>query len=713
MIAFIICMDACREDSSEKSINEFRFETSKNQGLTKDVVAKIDNSRITVILPSGANIKSLVASFSHTGKKVSVGNKEQTSGVSVNDFSSPVEYIVRAEDNSIQIYMVSVKVSDNTISSFAFMKSLNPILPADVRAVIRNDSIITVFPSNTNLERLIASYASNAASITVNGARQISGISQNNFSSTVEYHVEGLDGSKRTYRAVARSSNTTDPGNTFEGFWITKKLNPDHNLNDDIKFTIDHQNRTIEATYLRWINASQPSLMMVSFETEGILVELGGVVQNGEMSVNLKQPVRLAIAFGNEAPRTYTMRLFCPQINENLPVFRIIPDAPIVSKENYVTALLEIIGSGITEGLWNFNMGKVEIRLRGNSTMWLPKRPYRIKFPQKYSPLGLKHAREKSWVLLANDCDKSLIRNAVAFQISRILQTDAKTRRFTTCTQFVDLYLNDLYDGVYHLTDQVQMAPGRVEVQTLTKSDAGNASKISGGYFLEIDGFAFSEPVYFVSPKNMPVTIKYPDNDDYAPEQATWIANYFTTVENALFSQDFKNPNTGWRKYIDIASWVDHYIVNELAGNSDVWWQMFMSKDRNVDYFVLGPVWDFDIAFNNDNRISNATTRLMAEAAHDPKQWIRRFMEDETFKAAVKARWNAKKGELVGLTAYMDELAAKLDVSQKANFKRWDITQQALGHANPAPASYEAAINQLKNYFQARYNYLDTEFNKW
>jgi len=704
-------MDACKENSFEKSINEFLFEASTNPSLAKNIVAEIDNDQITAILPSRANVKSLVASFSFTGKKIFVEGKEQMSGYSVNDFSLPVEYIVRAEDNSFKTYMITVKVSDNTISSFVFRKSHNPNLPADINAVIRNDSIIAIFPPNTDVDKLIASFTANAVSITVNGVNQSSGISQNNFNRTVEYTVEGLDGSRRKYKAVAKKE--IEKIKDFTGFWITRKLNPSHNLNQDIEFTIDHQTRTIEATYLRWINGASPSQMMVSFENEGVLVEMGGSVQNGEILVDLKQPVRLAIAFGKEAPRTYTMRLFCPQINENLPVMRILPDAPIVSKQNYVTALLEIIGSGITEGLWDFSMEKIEIRLRGNSTMWLPKRPYRIKFPQKYSPLGLNHAREKSWVLLANDSDKSLIRNEIAFQISRILQSDATTRRFTTYTRFVDVYLNDMYDGVYHLTDQVQMAPGRVELQSLTKSDEGNASKISGGYFLEIDGFAYSEPLYFVSPKNMPVTIKYPDDDNYASEQATWIANFFTTVENALFSQDFKNPNTGWRKYIDVPSWIDHYIVNELSGNSDAWWQMFLSKERNEDYFVFGPVWDFDIAFNNDSRIHNATYRLMAEAAHDPKQWITRFMQDETFKAAVKNRWNAKKRDLIGLTAYMDELASILDVSQKANFKRWDITKQNLGHANPAPASYQEAIEQLKSYFQARYNYLDTEFNKW
>ena len=709
VICLVICVEGCRKDSSEKSLNTFFFEASNNPGLTFNIFIQIDSESglITTTLPVGVNIRLLVASFSFTGKQVTVNNVKQISGVTVNDFSSPVEYVVTAEDNSIRRYSVELKVvTHNTITSFEFWSYLNPGLSGDVKAIILNDSIIADLPINTPTSSLVASFSSLAASVTVDKVRQISGVSRNDFSSTVQYVVEGTDGSKRIYKAVVRANTS------FTKFWIKKSLNP--GLSQDIVFDIDNKNLKIEASYLRWINSEKPSRMVVSFEAPGASVTTGGVViQNGEVTVNFSQPVQFTTVCGNSAPRTYTVNFICPQMNANLPVLRIEADAPIKDKVNYVTAKLEIQGNGINKGLWDFNREKIEIRLRGNSTMWLPKKPYRIKFPEKYSPLGLNHAKEKSWVLLANDCDKSLIRNAVAFKISEIVRSGADYRKFTPCNQFVDLYLNGMYDGVYHLTDQVQAAPGRVNVQTLTASDAGDASKISGGYLLEMDGFANGEPLWFGSPRGLKLSIKHPDDDDYAQEQVKWITNYFTMVENVLFSSDFKHPTNGWRKYIDINSWVDHYIINEMAGNSDAWWQLFLSKERDVDYFVMGPVWDFDIAFNNDNRINNATNRLMAEAAHDPKVWISRFMQDETFKAAVKRRWNEKKDELARLPKYVDELALLLDMSQKANFKRWNINQQALGHANPAPASYQEAINQLKNYLNTRHKYLDTEFNKW
>ncbi len=704
IIGLIVCVDSCKKDSSEKSIDQFLFEASKNPGLSNDVVAEIDDDRINAILPYGVDIKSLIATFSYAGVQVSVNGKSQTSGVTANDFSSTLLYVVQAEDNSTRRYIVNVKINDNTFSKFEFKKSLNLHLPADVSAIIRNDSVIAEFPVNTNVSALVATYITMATSVTVNGIKQNSGISSNNFNSTVEYAIEGIDGVKKTYKAVAKADHS------FTKFEIKKSLNPA--LSEDIVFAIDHQNLVIEASYLKWIEAENPSRLVVSFETDGVSVTSGGAdLQSKEIVVDFKQSVQFTTTYGKNEPRTYSVNLICPQINATLPVLRLEADAPITSKEDYVKAKLEILGNGITEGLWDFSKEKIEIRLRGNSTMGLPKKPYRIKFPEKYSPLGLNHAKEKSWVLLANDCDKTLIRNAVAFEMSRILSADAATPRFTPCTQFVDVYLNGTYDGNYHLTDQVEVAKGRVNVQSLNKKSV--VAEISGGYLLELDGFAASEPLHFYSPKNMPVTIKYPKDDDYAQEQADWIKNHFWDTENALFSITFKEAANGWRKYIDQVSWVDYYIISEFTGNSDAWWSTYMSKERDVDQFLIGPIWDFDIAFNNDNRIGNAPTRLMADVGHDPKAWIARFMQDETFKAAVKTRWNAKKVALSALVNYVDGLAVQLDASQKANFKRWNITHQALQHANRPPESYEAGIAELKTYLQDRYKFLDGEFNKW
>jgi len=513
-----------------------------------------------------------------------------------------------------------------------------------------------------------------------------------------------------------KNSCTDCDRNSITIFKLLKADNTD--LPQDVNFIIDEFNGKITGTLLQWIPSEDPANLIPYFETNGTAVKVDGVNQTTHATKNdFKQPLTYSVIAENGIERKYTVSLICPQVNASLPVLKIDADGPITSKETYVKAELKTIGNGNTEGLWDSYVSgkKIEIRLRGNSTAYLPKKPYRIKFPDKFSPLGLNHAKEKNWVLLANDADKTLLRNAIAFQASRIMDDNAARPRFTPATAFVDVYLDGNYEGNYMLTDQLEVAPGRVNVESLKASDGADPAKLTGGYFLELDGFGASEPLFFYTPqKNMTVVVKYPKDDDYAAPQFNYIKDYVgNKAETALFGGNFTDPAQGWRSYFDSKTWTDYYIINEFTGNSDAWWSTNIYKHRNDSLLYFGPVWDFDIAFNNDLRLGDATRKLMATDAHDPRQWIQQFMLDPGFKADIKTRWNAKKAELKALVSYVDQLAAKINLSQQANFMRWDIHTQTLGHGGPPPSSYAQGITQLKNYLDARYNYLEEIFSTW
>ena len=504
--------------------------------------------------------------------------------------------------------------------------------------------------------------------------------------------------------------------NAFKTF-VLKSI---HNtgLSEDVTFTIDEQKAEVTGTILKWINSATPSSLIADFEITGKSITVNGTDQLSGVTVNdFKETLTYKIKAENGVEKSYKLRIISPQINASLPIIRIDADAPIVSGDLYVKANLQLIGNGISEGIWNsYSDGKkVDIRLRGNSTMWLPKQPYRIKFPDKFSPLGLNNAKEKSWVLLANDADKTLIRNAVAFKVGSIMNDDPAKNRFVPSTVFVDLYLNGEYKGNYHLTDQVEVAPGRVNVESLKAADNNNPLKITGGYLLEMDGFGEAEPLFFKTKyKNVIVTVKYPQDDDYDVSQYEYIKDYFgNQAESALFSDNFTDPIEGWRKYLDEKTFIDYYIISEFTGNPDSWWSTYVFKHRNDPLLYFGPIWDFDIAFNNDNRLGDATLKLMATDAHDPKVWIQQFMKDTEFKKAVKLRWNNKKSELITTVEFADQLVSKINLSQEANFKRWDITTQSLPQGAAPPQNYEQGVKQLKDYLNARYNYLDGVFNSW
>ena len=376
----------------------------------------------------------------------------------------------------------------------------------------------------------------------------------------------------------------------------------------------------------------------------------------------------------------------------------------VTSKEDYVNAYVTVRGAENEED--NITEVLTEIKGRGNSTWGMAKKPYRLKFDEKIKFLG-NEAKEKNWVLLANYADKTLMRNALAFETARNMMNFG----FTPSVTFVDVVLNGENLGSYMLTDQVEVKKKRVPVTeqetTTTMSDA----EITGGYLIEVDGFADSEISWFQTSQGMKVTIKYPKDDEINSDQSAYIANYTQNMENAMFSTNFTDAELGWRKYIDEASMVDWYIACELFGNSDAWWSTYMYKERD-DVFKFGPLWDFDIAFNNDNRLGDATTLMMRTNAHEPKTWISRWWQDAGFVSAVKTRWAELRaaGLEAFMTNYITTTATYLDASQKNNFEVWNILNTIVYNELAARGSYEAEVEFLKEYVRNRIAYLDTQF---
>lgn len=207
-----------------------------------------------------------------------------------------------------------------------------------------------------------------------------------------------------------------------------------------------------------------------------------------------------------------------------------------------------------------------------------------MKLDKKANFLNLP-AKAKNWVLLANHVDKSLIRNAMAFEMGKFMGF-----AYTPPIQFVDVVLNGEYVGNYMVTDQIEVNKNRVNVveQDSASISTGN---LTGGYLLEIDGFAGQEPYhFFTTKKNMPVTIKNPKDDentaDQREEMKRYISGYFDEIEDILYSADFKDPEKGWRSRIDEKSLVDWYIVCEYTGNNDAFGVSMFTSTVMIRLFI-------------------------------------------------------------------------------------------------------------------------------
>lgn len=354
-----------------------------------------------------------------------------------------------------------------------------------------------------------------------------------------------------------------------------------------------------------------------------------------------------------------------------------------------------------------------ESRLRGNNSMTHPKKPYRIKFDKKQQPLDAP-AKAKKWTLINNYGDKTLMRNMIAFEVARQVGME-----YVSYIRPVDVILNGEYKGCYQLCDQIEVGDGRVPVTEMEETDIADEA-LTGGYLIEVDAYASGEISWFQSSRGIPVTIKSPDDDKITAEQKSYIKSYFNKLENAAYSVKYDSPTTGYRTLLDITSFLQHFIVGEVSGNTDTYWSTYMYKKRNDPKFYVGPVWDFDLAFENDNRtypINNKTCYIYqwvnSSSAGTMDVLVERIVVNDTRTAGdLLEMWSATRSNgLSGesLCGFVDKWAAEMDASQRLNFMRWDILNTKV-HENPqASGSYEGEVAWVKNYLRERIAWMDNK----
>lgn len=411
--------------------------------------------------------------------------------------------------------------------------------------------------------------------------------------------------------------------------------------------------------------------------------------------------------------------------------------APIVSKVDYLPGSFTLSDVGAADVT-----GTLEVRGRGNSTWGWSKKPYRLKLTNSTSLLGM--PKGKSWVLLANYADKTLMRNDIAFMFSRSLGFE-----WTPRAQYVELKLNGVYEGVYQLVEQIRVDTNRVNIDEMKVGDISQ-DKVSGGYLLQID---FRHNVnYCVGSGWDPVCVNGVNtarNVDYcldsthgmepacleSPEtlqtdptwvnQKLYIDKYYADFEAALFGPNFTDPTVGYAAYVDVDSVINYYLENEIFKNVDGSAASFYLYKKRGGKLFFGPIWDFDLSMGNagyddvdktdgwhiryNPNFPNVTNNI----------WFTQLFKDPAFVAKVKARWKTLKdeGKLEYIFQYAQARATWLDKQQKKNFLTWSITDTEtdinswVRHGtNGGTGSYEAEVAQLIKWQRARVVWMDTQF---
>ncbi|WP_214072524.1 CotH kinase family protein [Mucilaginibacter sp. dw_454] len=443
------------------------------------------------------------------------------------------------------------------------------------------------------------------------------------------------------------------------------------------------------------VNVNVPGIstnrsFVLSFEPVNANLKVNGVSQKSGVTVNdFTQPV--IYTYTNPNGEAKNIKVSITNFT-GIPILFLNTSAPVVSEDDYVTGSLNINVNG-QFATFPSNVG-LNIKGRGNTTWAMPKKPYRIKFNNKQSMLGLPAA--KNWVLLANYSDKSLLRNAVAFDMGHQFGAD-----FTPHYRFVEVVMNGVYQGGYTLTEQVEVDPNRVNINELSTID-NDDSNISGGYLLELDQ-RLDADYYFYSNAGLPFTIS--DPDAITAQQLAYIDNYVQQTEDAIFADNFADPVNGYTKYINVDSFIDWYLVKELMKDNDAddFSSIYYYKDLNGK-LGMGPVWDFDIAAGNYvGTESNDPTGWWVRNAH----WFSRLFQDPAFNARVKQRWQALQPTLPLILNNIDKNAAYLNLSQQQNFATWPILNVYVWPNSQIAGSYQGEIDYLKSWLKTRIDWMN------
>lgn len=380
----------------------------------------------------------------------------------------------------------------------------------------------------------------------------------------------------------------------------------------------------------------------------------------------------------------------------------------ITSKEEYVTGSLTITDP---DGIYSDKeySGTMRIKGRGNSTWGNPKKPYRIKLDEKASLLGM--PEEKDWVLLANYSDKSLLRNKTAMKLSQICGFS-----WTPLMESAEVYLNGQYLGLYNLCEQKEVAKHKVNINVVKNTD-NSGEALTGDYYFEMEQ-NMDETTCWWTWKGVPMMFLEPEIPT-AP-QLEYIKDYFYRYELALFREKFKSEDEGYAQFIDVDSFVNYYILQELCKNVDgnTRKSTFLTKQRGGK-LEMYHVWDFDLAFGNadyfDSAVGNGPENWWiksygCQGYHTGWYW--RLFQDPAFVKKVKDRWNELKPEFETIPDYIDYWAAELQDAPGRNFQKWKILNEYVWPNVKITGSYKGEVEYLKEFYNARLRWMDANLAK-
>ncbi|HTJ51922.1 MAG TPA: CotH kinase family protein [Cyclobacteriaceae bacterium] len=401
--------------------------------------------------------------------------------------------------------------------------------------------------------------------------------------------------------------------------------------------------------------------------------------------------------------------------DSNLPIVIITTDNnQFIPDEPKILGNMKIIynGPGVrnyltdqnTPSALNYN-GRIGIETRGSTSQFSDKKPYSLTTLQpdnvtnnNVSLLGM--PKENDWILNSLAFDASMIRDYISYNLSTMIG------EYAPRTQYCEVIVNDSYRGLYILMEKIKVDDNRVDITKIKPTDS-TLPDVTGGYITKADKISGVDVSAWIMVSYISDTInfihEFPKPTDVTATQNNYIKSVFEKLASTTNNSSITN---GYPSIIDIPSFVDFMLINELSANVDAYkYSTFFHKDKNAK-LRAGPIWDLNLTYGNDLffwGLDRSKTNLWQFDNGDnigPKFWKDLFNNSQ-FKCYLSKRWNelTKAGQplnLTSLSTYIDETVTLTSEAAARDNTKWFINNSG-------------QIDGIKSFLSARITWMTTQ----
>ena len=342
-----------------------------------------------------------------------------------------------------------------------------------------------------------------------------------------------------------------------------------------------------------------------------------------------------------------------------------------------------------SDGNVNYHNYYSTLKGRGNATWNFDKRPYSLTLPEKADLLGMSFSN--SWILLSNSLDETNLNNYLVYNLASRIGIG-----WTPKCNWIDLYLNGEYSGLYLLTEKIDI-----------ESDKLNLNIDSGDFLCKIDLQGRWESIRnpFLTDAGRTVEISFP--------QALTQSDYSRIIEhvNQMEKTILTAENLNEKSIIDLDTWICKYLIDEISGNidSDIASSYFYFSNG---VFYAGPVWDYDLAFGNSMRNRDPHS-CVSKNRNKAQTYISLYypslyQNSSFYDRMIVIYRTVFLPQVEKMIEYeIDDLSAHISDASEMNNIRWrsmyDNNQVSISNNNTV-----RSCEELKNYLQQRLDFLNS-----